>query len=93
MEAAVGFKVGTTFGNGKVIAYVEGGKNFTQGKYIVLVKKNEVRSNRVQMELSRSEIKSCHSSNFIPVVEQIKEAGTYLSQVTLFAIVIFILFV
>ena len=75
MEAAVGFKVTTSFGNGNVIAYVKGGKHFTDGKYVVLVKKTEGRTNRIQMELSRSEIKSCHSSNFIPVVEQIKEAG------------------
>ena len=75
VEAGIGFKVGTTFGNGKVIAYVDAGRTFTSGKYIVLVKKNEGRTNRIQMELNRSDIKNCHSSTFIPVVEQIKEAG------------------
>ena len=78
MEAAIGFKVGTSFGKGRVIAYVKGGKTCTDGKYIVLVKKKEGRTNSIQMELNRSDIKTCHASNFIPVVEQIKEAGTLL---------------
>lgn len=75
MEAAVGFKVGTLFGKGQVLAYTQGGKLFTEGKYSVLVKKSEGRTNRTLMELRRSEIQTCHSSKFIPVVEQIKEAG------------------
>ena len=75
MEAGIGFNVGTTFGNGKVIAYVDAGRTFIGGKFIVMVKKGEGRTNRIQMELNRSDIKTCHSSKFFPVVEQIKEAG------------------
>mmetsp|Transcript_741 Transcript_741/g.870 ORF Transcript_741/g.870 Transcript_741/m.870 type:complete len:1995 (-) Transcript_741:61-6045(-) len=81
METAVGFRVGTTFGYGKVIGYTMGGKTFQNGKYIVLVKKNGSRTNRFQMELNRSDIKDCHASKFIPVVEQIREAAKYRIQV------------
>jgi hypothetical protein len=77
MEAAVGFNVDTSFGDGKVIGYINGGKNFVDGKYVVLVKKSEGRVNRNEMTLNRTDIKGCLSSKFIPVVEQIKEAGRF----------------
>jgi len=76
VEAAVGFQVDTTFGNGKVIAYINGSRTFTDGQFVVMVQQAEGRTNRVQMDLKRSDIKSCLSSKFIPVVEQIKEGGT-----------------
>jgi hypothetical protein len=40
MEAAVGFKVECKVGIGKVIAYIDGGRRFLDGRFLVQVKKN-----------------------------------------------------
>ena len=40
MEAAVGFKVECKVGSGKVIAYINGGRKFLDGRFLVQVKKN-----------------------------------------------------
>jgi hypothetical protein len=38
LEASVGFKVETSLGDGKVIAYVDAGKKFLDGKFLVQMK-------------------------------------------------------
>ena len=76
IEAGVGFAVETTHGRGKVLAYVYGGSKQLKGKFFVLIKE----SSRLQghaIELNRSQILSCPSARFVPVIEQIRAAAHY----------------
>ena len=104
LEASIGFKVETNHGPGKVVGYVNVGKGFCDGEFLVQVKKEGRNDNR-QIFVKRSDILSCTSgktvqhyffdlfhkcylifsvflpANFIPVVEQLKEAAKYQMQV------------
>lgn len=74
VEAAVGFDVQTTYGAGKVMAYVKGGKTNTKGKYIVRLKG---RHRSPTMEFNRAQILSCQGATFVPVTEHIRAAALY----------------
>ncbi|KAL7542915.1 hypothetical protein ACHAXR_012357 [Thalassiosira sp. AJA248-18] len=74
VEAAIGFDVQTTYGAGKVVAYVRGGKKNTTGKYFVRL--NGRNKSRV-MEFSRCQILSCQGATFTPVTEHIRAAALY----------------
>jgi len=80
MEASVGFQVDTSFGSGKVVGFVMGGRTFCNGKYLVQVKDFN-RLNNTLMTMRRSAVMECKSATFIPVVEQFKEAAKYQIQV------------
>ena len=58
MEASVGFKVMTKSGSGKVIGYVNGGKTFCDGQYLVQVKRNG-RSGNESTLMERGDILQC----------------------------------
>jgi hypothetical protein len=83
MEAAVGFDVGTALGSGKVLAYVDGGPELRTGRYFVLMK-DEGRHKGHVLEFNRSDVLSCHSAQFIPVIEHIREAAQYQLQVDIY---------
>jgi len=74
LEAAIGFDVRTTYGAGKVVAYVRGGKKNTSGKYFVRL--NGRHKGRV-MEFNRCQILSCQGATFVPVTEHIRAAALY----------------
>ena len=74
LEAAVGFDVQTTYGKGKVVAYVRGGKKNTSGKYFVHL---DGRHKSQVMEFSRCQILSCEGAKFVPVTEHIRAAALY----------------
>jgi len=74
VEAAVGFDVNTTYGAGKVVAYVQGGKENTAGKYFVCLKGRH--KGRV-MEFNRCQILSCQGATFVPVTEHIRAAAIF----------------
>lgn len=83
VEAAVGFKVNTSFGLGKIVAYVNAGNKFLDGQYVVKLKNDDV-FHKVDQEfkyMQRNEINDCTSAKFIPVLEQLKEAAKYKMQV------------
>ena len=83
LEAAIGFKVNTSFGPGKIVAYVNAGNKFLDGQFVVKLKHDDVLK-RVDQELKymqRNEINDCTSAKFIPVLEQLKEAAKYKMQV------------
>jgi hypothetical protein len=79
VEAAVGFSVETTRGNGKVIGYIQGGGDFRSGKFLVHIKTSGRYSTVVSM-VNRSDIVSCKGAKFLPIVEQIRESANYLIQ-------------
>jgi hypothetical protein len=87
MEAAVGFDVGTALGRGKVLAYVDGGPELRTGHYCVLIKE-EGRYKGHVLELNRSDVLSCDSAQFIPVIEHIREAAQYQLQVDIYEAVL-----
>ena len=87
MEAAVGFDVGTALGRGKVLAYVDGGPELRTGHYFVLIK-DEGRYKGNVLELNRSDVLSCNSAQFIPVIEHIREAAQYQLQVDIYEAVL-----
>ncbi|KAL9189680.1 hypothetical protein ACHAXT_009355 [Thalassiosira profunda] len=74
LEAAVGFDVQTTYGEGKVVAYVRGGPKNTTGKYFVEL--NGRHKGRA-MEFNRCQILSCQGATFVPVTEHIRAAALY----------------
>ena len=76
VEASIGFQVKTKFGSGDVIAYVDGGHRFQSGQYIVVIRDSGRRNGHV-VEMNRSDILSCKSAQFIPVIEHIREAAHY----------------
>jgi len=82
VQAAVGFDVETTYGPGKVIAYVRGGKQNITGKYLIRMdhdtrlKGRMLTRNRV-VEFSRFQILSCRGAIFVPVTEHIRAAALY----------------
>jgi hypothetical protein len=80
MEAAVGFDVNTIIGRGSVVAYVNGGPDFRSGRYFVSINSEGRHSGQV-LELNRSDVLSCESAQFIPVVEHIREAAQYQLQI------------
>ena len=76
VEAAVGFDVKTSLGKGRVLAYVNGGKEFRSGRYFVKVREEGRHKGHV-LELNRSDITECSSAQFIPITEHIREAAQY----------------
>ena len=76
IEAGIGFKVRTKRGKGKVLAYVNGGKDQLQGRFFVLFEESGHQKGHV-LELNRSDILSCPSAKYIPVIEQIRAAAHY----------------
>lgn len=76
-EASVGLDVKTAHGHGKVVAYKNGGRDFRSGYYFVAYSDENSRYNGQTIELDRSEIMSCPSAQFIPVLEHIREAAKY----------------
>jgi hypothetical protein len=80
VEAAVGFEVGTPFGEGKVVAYVDGKRDYRSGRYFVVMKEDGRHKGKV-LEFNRRDITSCHSARFIPIIELIREAAQYQLQV------------
>ena len=74
VEAAVGFDVQTTYGTGKVVSYVKGGRKNTSGKYFV---KLYGRHKGRVMEFNRCQILSCQGATFVPVTEHIRAAALY----------------
>jgi hypothetical protein len=79
VEAAVGFSVETRFGAGQVLAYVDGGPRFDQGRFFVTMPQSATVVGRV-LELGRPDIYSCHGAQFIPVIEHIREAAHFQAQ-------------
>lgn len=80
VEAAVGFDAKTTRGEGTVVGYVHGGPEFKCGRYLVDVKE-EGTNKKQMMELIRSDVLSCESAKFIPIVEHIRAAAQYQLQI------------
>ena len=80
VEAAVGFEVGTPLGYGKVVSYVDGGRDYRSGRYFVKIQDEGRHKDKIK-EFNRSDITSCYSARFIPVVELIREAAQYRLQV------------
>jgi hypothetical protein len=80
MEAAIGFEVATSLGRGRVVAYTHGGEDFRCGRYFVSIAE-EGRHCRQVLELNRSDILSCASAQFVPIVEHIREAAQYQLQI------------
>lgn len=80
LEAAVGFDVNTRFGSGVVLAYVDGGRTFQNGRYFVAIKEDGRHHGHV-LGIQRKDIVSCHGAHFIPIIEHIREAATYQIQV------------
>jgi hypothetical protein len=82
VKAAVGFDVETTYGPGKVVAHVRGGKQNITGKYLIRMdhdtrfKGRMLTRNRV-VEFSRFQILSCRGAIFVPVTEHIRAAALY----------------
>ena len=76
VEASVGFQVDTKLGEGQVLAYVDGGTNFENGRYFVRISKEGRYKDHV-VELYRNEVLSCHGAQFIPVIEHIREAAQF----------------
>ena len=80
IETAVGFEVNTTYGWGDTLAYVDGGRYFTEGRFFVAIK-DEGRYQGHVLELHRKDIYSCHGASFLPILEHISEAAHYQIQV------------
>jgi hypothetical protein len=76
IEAAVGFDVQTRFGSGVVVAYVDGGRRFESGRFVVTIK-DEGRHCGHALEIHRRDIYSCHGSQFLPIIEHVREAARY----------------
>ncbi|CAB9505879.1 expressed unknown protein [Seminavis robusta] len=76
LEASVGFEVQTKCGSGKVLGYVDAGRNFQNGRYIVTLQDDGVYKNCV-VALNREDVHSCYGAQFRPVIEHIKEACDY----------------
>ena len=83
MEAAIGFHVDTAFGSGKVTGYINGGKTFQKGQYLIQVSPPG-RVHSIGMTLQRKDVRECKGTMFFPVVEQIKEAAKYKVQVDMY---------
>jgi len=84
VEAAVGFRVTTPLGHGKVVAYVESGKDFLSGRYIVAVEQSTQKSlggiNHEAFQVigfDRFDILSCAAPRFLPIIEHIREAAKF----------------
>lgn len=76
VEAAIGFDVMTKCGSGKVVAYVNSGRKFLDGRYVVTLQDDGVYKN-CEVSLPRKDVYSCFGAQFIPVIEHIKEACDY----------------
>lgn len=82
IQAAVGFDVETTYGSGKVVGYVKGGKQNVTGKYVVRMQHDtrfigRLPSRNKVVEFSRFQILSCPGAIFVPVTEHIRAAALY----------------
>jgi hypothetical protein len=80
MEAAIGFDVTTSKGRGTVVAYTSGGTDFRFGRYYVSIAE-EGRHYRQVLELKKSDILSCESAQYIPIIEHIRAAAQYQLQI------------
>jgi hypothetical protein len=80
MEAAIGFDVTTSVGRGTVVAYTSGGTDFRCGRYFVSIAE-EGRHYRQVLELKKSDILSCESAQYIPIIEHIRAAAQYQLQI------------
>ena len=80
MEAAIGFDVTTSVGRGTVVAYTNGGTDFRFGRYFVSIAE-EGRHYRQVLELKKSDILSCESAQYIPIIEHIRAAAQYQLQI------------
>jgi len=76
VEAGIGFTVQTKLGRGKVLSYVQGGEKQLDGNFFVLIKESGRFQGHV-IKLKRSEIQSCPSAKFVPVLEQIRAAAQF----------------
>ena len=82
VQAAVGFDVETTYGSGKVVGYVKGGKQNVTGKYVVRMQHDtrftgQLFSPNKVVEFSRFQILSCPGAIFVPVTEHVRAAALY----------------
>lgn len=82
VEAAVGFGVKTRYGAGQVVAYVDGGPRFEEGRFLVNVSSDTVATQ--VLEVSRKDVYSCHGAQFIPVIEHIREAAHFQMQLDMY---------
>ena len=80
MGAANGFEVDTKLGKGEVVGYTHAGRDFSLGRYLVEMKEPGKHQNQT-MGLIKSDIVSCKSARFIPVIEHVREAVQYQLQV------------
>ncbi|GKY95686.1 hypothetical protein MPSEU_000529600 [Mayamaea pseudoterrestris] len=80
IEAAIGFDVKTRFGGGVVVAYVDGGKTFDMGRYLVAIYEDGRHCGHV-LDVHRNDIYACYGSQFIPIIEHVREAALYQIQV------------
>jgi len=76
----VGFEANTTYGRGTIIGYVNGGPEFKSGQYYVSITE-EGRHYRQIMQLNRTEVLSCESAKYIPILEHIRAAAQYQLQI------------
>eukprot|EP00536_Pseudo-nitzschia_multiseries_P014949 jgi/Psemu1/291736/fgenesh1_pg.795_\ len=81
VEAAVGFEVETTLGSGTVTGYTNGGPDFRSGRYFVKITEEGKRHHKQVVELIRSDVLSCASPPFIPIIEHIRAAARYQLQI------------
>ena len=85
VEAACGFKVLTPLGKGEVLGYVNAGRDFMRGRFFVAIKSRLRYSHAMEsthiIGFGRSDILSCPSVKFIPILEQIREAANYQIQI------------
>ena len=84
IEAAVGFDVETSLGQGEVVAFVGGAQDVNAGKFYARIK-DEGKYKDCTLELDRTDIHACRSACFIPVIEHIREAAKYQLQVDNYA--------
>jgi hypothetical protein len=82
VEASVGFTVETPLGQGQVVAYVDGGRRFKHGRYMVNLPSDNGSSHVISM--GRKEIFSCHGAQFVPVIEHIRAAANYQMQLDMY---------
>jgi hypothetical protein len=76
VEAAVGFEVSTKYGRGVTLAYVDGGRRFESGRFLVAIEVDGRHHGRV-LNVSRKDVYSCLGAQFMPVIEHIREAARY----------------
>jgi len=76
VKGAVGFNVTTTLGTGIVRAFNQSTKDYITGRYLVHIN-DSGRHQGLVIDTHPSDILSCPSAKFIPVMEQIREACNF----------------